>query len=137
MGQDAAKDLARPYVLVSNGGTGVSGYYTLSCTNIPTEDLPEEIKKRIRYGSAPAILLGRLAVAEELQGQKLGRLMLMDALKRSLGVSRSAAATGVLVDAKDEQAARFYEHHGFIRFKDNPLRLYLPMKTVRELFEAD
>jgi len=134
MGQDARKNLAQPYVLVGLGPTAISGYYTLSCTGIPTADLPDEIRKRIPYDLAPAILLGRFAIAEDAQGQNLGKLLLIDALKRSLEVSRSAAATGVVVDAKDENAASFYEHMGFIRFKENQLRLYLPMKTIERLF---
>ena len=83
---------------------------------------------------APALLLGRFAVAGEAQGQELGKLTLIDALRRSLEISKSAAATGVVVDAKDERAAGFYEHMGFIRFPENPLRLHLPMKTIERLF---
>ena len=133
-GQDARRNLARPYVLVVEGSTAVSGYYTLCCTGIPTADLPEDIRRRVPYDVAPAILLGRLAIAKDAQGQKLGKYMVIDALKRSLEVSRSVAATGVVVDAKDEIAAQFYEHLGFIRFTRNRLRLYLPMKTIERLF---
>jgi len=33
----------------------------------------------------------------------------------------------LLVDAKDEPAAQFYEHHGFRRLQDAPISLYLPL----------
>jgi hypothetical protein len=36
----------------------------------------------------------------------------------------------VIVDAKDENAATFYEHYGFRRFDDPPLRLYIMMATI-------
>jgi GNAT superfamily N-acetyltransferase len=134
MGQDARRNLAIAYVLLAERSTEVSGFYTLSCTGIPTGDLPEDIRKRIPYELAPAILLGRFALAHEAQGQKLGKLTLLDALKRSWELSKSIAATGVVVDAKDEDTAGFYEHMGFIRFPENPRRLYLPMKTIEQLF---
>jgi len=35
------------------------------------------------------------------------------------------------VDAKDEAAAAFYRHHGFIALPDAPLTLFLPLATVQ------
>jgi hypothetical protein len=35
------------------------------------------------------------------------------------------------VDAKDEAAAAFYRHHGFIALPDASLTLFLPLATVR------
>ena len=36
----------------------------------------------------------------------------------------------LVVDAKDEQAAAFYEHLGFRRFVSRPMSLYLPIATA-------
>lgn len=36
----------------------------------------------------------------------------------------------VIVDAKDENAARFCERYGFRRFADPPMRLYIMMATI-------
>ena len=35
-----------------------------------------------------------------------------------------------MVDAKDEAAAGFYRHHGFIALPDSPLTLFLPLATA-------
>jgi hypothetical protein len=43
------------------------------------------------------------------------------------------AAYAFVVDAKDEGAAEFYAHHGFRATVENPLLLYLPLATVKEL----
>lgn len=40
----------------------------------------------------------------------------------------------VVVDAKDDKARDFYEHHQFIRFSEQSQRLYLPMTTIAKLF---
>ena len=60
----------------------------------------------------------------------------MDALHRSLLNSNQVASWAVVVDAKDEDAAKFYEHYGFIRLPNIPKRLFLPMKTIEKMFEA-
>ena len=69
-----------------------------------------------------------MAVSHSYQGQGLGGILLADALKRT-----SRAEFGVfamVVDAKDEAAKRFYEHHGFMRLPDEALRLYLPITSA-------
>jgi hypothetical protein len=35
-----------------------------------------------------------------------------------------------MVDAKDETAATFYQHHGFIALPDSPLTMFLPLASV-------
>ena len=60
----------------------------------------------------------------------------MDALKRGLDASHSVASVAVFVDAKDEAAARFYERYGFKRLPSHPHRLFIPMKTVAQLWPA-
>jgi len=36
-----------------------------------------------------------------------------------------------VVDAIDDEAAKFYAHHGFIAAPGHPLRLYRRMKDIR------
>jgi ribosomal protein S18 acetylase RimI-like enzyme len=78
--------------------------------------------------------MGRLAVDVRLRGQGLGELLLVDALKRSFRNSREVASFAVVVDAKDENAVRFYEHFDFLPFSDSPDRLFLPMNQIAKLF---
>jgi hypothetical protein len=37
------------------------------------------------------------------------------------------------VDAKDDAAAAFYRHHGFMALPDSPLTLFLPLATIQPL----
>ena len=60
----------------------------------------------------------------------------MDALKRCLHVSKITGSAFVVVDAKDEGAARFYEKFSFQRFPDQPDRLFLPVKAISEIFRG-
>ncbi len=132
-GQDARKNMAAPFVLVLPDGV-VAGYYTLSSTAVNVGDLPAQtVKKLPRYPLIPATLLGRLAVDRRHQGNGYGRFLLADALFRS--VRSEIASFAVIVEAKDEGARRFYEREGFLPFPDQPLKLFLPMADIAELFK--
>ena len=100
--QDLEKRVAAVLVLTPDGST-IAGYYTLSQYAVSIGQLPEQVLKRLkppRYPELPATLLGRLARSTAFKGQKIGELLLMDALKRSLDHSQAIASVGVVVDAK-------------------------------------
>jgi predicted GNAT family N-acyltransferase len=81
----------------------------------------------------PATLLGRLAVDNNQKGKRLGELLLIDALRKSLEAATQVASLAVIVEALDESALSFYTKYGFQSFKQEPIKLYLPMKFVEEL----
>lgn len=131
-GQDARKNIAAPFVLVLSDGT-VAGYYTLSATAINLAELPEKTARKLpRYPLLPATLLGRLAVDRHHQGKGYGRFMLADALFRA--VRSEIASFAVIVDAKDENARRFYQRENFLSLPDQPMKLFLPMADIAQLF---
>jgi GNAT superfamily N-acetyltransferase len=122
------------YVLCPEDVSTIIGYYTLSTASIETTQLPEDISSRLpRYEALPTFLIGRLAVDQNYHGQGFGSHLLSDALKRCLRSSEDIGAIAVLVDAKDEGAAKFYEHYGFRRFVNAPLRLFMPMAEIAKL----
>jgi hypothetical protein len=61
----------------------------------------------------------------------------MDALHRCLASSKQVASAGVVVNAKDESAARFYKKYGFIALPKIENRLFLPMGTLQQLFQKN
>jgi len=133
--QDIKRRIATCFVAVSVAAEVVAGYYTLTATSIALSAFsPEIVKKLPRYPVVPAVLLGRLAVARRYQGQGLGGILLADALKRT-----SRAEFGVfamVVDAKDETAQHFYEHHGFTLLPGEARRLSLPIATALQSLTA-
>jgi GNAT superfamily N-acetyltransferase len=133
--QDADKRVAAPFVAVAQPGARVLGYYTLSASVLTLDDLPADLARKVpRYPQLPVTLLGRLAVDQSAKGQGLGEHLLMDALFRSLTHAEQIAAMAVVVDAKDEPAASFYRHFGFLTLQAQPSRLFLPMQLVARLF---
>lgn len=131
--QDQKRNVSQPYVLTDDTGT-IYGYYTLSSGSVNLEQLPEAARKGLpHYPQMPVILLGRLATEKQFQGQGIGASLLADALKRSYEVSQSIGALAVVVRAKNDQAASFYQKHEFIVSQTDPYVLMLPMKTIASL----
>lgn len=128
--QNAEKGLGRTFVAVRPHDLNVCGYYTLSSGSVSFENV---VEKLLRY-PVPTALLGKLAVDKNFKGSGLGRLLLVDALKRSLSVSDRLGIFAVEVVALNDQARHFYLKYGFVQFKDQPMRLYIPIKTIRRLF---
>jgi len=122
-------------VAVSVETNAVAGYYTLSATSIALDALaPDTVKRLPRYPVVPAVLLGRLAVDREHQGQGLGGVLLANALLRSARAELGVFA--MLVDAKDEAAQRFYEHHGFTLLRGEGSRLIPPIALALREFRG-
>jgi GNAT superfamily N-acetyltransferase len=132
--QDVKKDLSVAYVLVpAENRSRIAGYYTVSSDNIPIDDLPPELVKKLpRYNAVPATLIGRLARDLSYRGKGIGELLLANALKLAWETSQRIASWAVTVDSKNESARRFYLDFGFIPFADTEKRLYLPMRTIEQ-----
>lgn len=127
--QDIKRRVATCFVAIPAGGEQIAGYYTLTATSVALGAVSGESAKKLpRYPVVPAALLGRLAVAKEWQGKRLGSSLLADALLR---VARTELGVfAMLVDAKDEDARKFYEHFGFTLLVGHDRRLMLPIATA-------
>lgn len=124
VGQDVRNRVTKCYVAVEVPTGIIAGFYTLAAGNVNVQDVPEPVKKRLpRYPAVPVALLGRMAVSEKYQGQKLGAALISDAIER---VKNSPmAAFALVVDAKDDKAASFYLYHDFIPYGSNHRQLIL------------
>lgn len=132
------RDLGRTYVAVPHGDKRVAGYYTLAASALFAEALPSDDAKKLPRHLIPVALLARLAVDLSSQGAGLGRLLLFDALRRSLDHSKGLGIHGVIVHAIDESAIRFYQKYGFTRMLDAPSHLFLPTASLKRLaFESE
>ncbi|MFZ0613458.1 MAG: GNAT family N-acetyltransferase [Desulfobacterales bacterium] len=93
--------------------------------------LPEKLSWKLPKHPVPAALIGRLAVSNAIKGQGIGKMLLADAIKRTLAVSDHIAIYAMVVDILNDNAKGFYEQFGFTRLSDNSRRLFLPLKSVR------
>lgn len=130
-GQDVRRKANAVFVLASESEPKlVLGYYTLCAMAISQGEVPEAARKHIpRYPLVSCTLIGRLAIAKEQQGQRLGSILLADALLRAFDSASTVGSSMVVVDALNEAAAGFYAAHGFVRLPDS-LRLVMPMRQA-------
>ena len=132
-GQDQKRGFAT-VVIASDTQTpdNVIGFYTLAAASVLLTDIPEaEARRMPRYPAVPAIRLGRLAVASAFQGQHIGSLLVLDALRRSC--CNELAWAIFLVDAKEERTVAFYEKFLFKRFAQRPLSLWMHRKQAERI----
>jgi predicted GNAT family N-acyltransferase len=135
--QDIKKRVSTVFVLIDDPKMDILGYYTLSSYTVDVGALEESFAKRLpRYPALPATLLGRLAVDNDQKGKRFGELLLIDALQKALDTAMQVASVAVIVKALNEKALSFYIKYGFRQFNQEPMKLYLPMKSVEELFKT-
>ena len=130
-GQDVRRKANAVFVLSRDAEPNrVLGYYTLCAMAVSQGEVAEAARKHVpRYPLVSCTLIGRLAVAKDQQGQRLGSILLADALQRAFESASTVGSSMIIVDALDEAAAGFYAAHGFVRLPDS-LRLVLPMRQA-------
>lgn len=134
-GQDERRNVSRTFMYVE--GITLLGYYTLANASVALCDLTDAHKKGMPRYPMPAVLLSRLAVDVSLQMSGLGQRLMSDFFRRVYLVSRQAGVAFVVVDAKDQKAADYYQDKlGFIPSVNNPTRLVLPTATLIRAFKA-
>ncbi|SHL86860.1 Acetyltransferase (GNAT) domain-containing protein [Flavobacterium flevense] len=137
-GQDIKRKLSGCFVLLDNTNVTICGYYTLSNNSIPLNSLPNEIQKKLpkSYTSIPTTLLGRLAIDLKYQGKGIGKILLIDALKRSYEIAKEIGSFAIIVDPIDEAASKFYKKYDFIDLPDSG-KMFLAINTLKQLFENE
>jgi ribosomal protein S18 acetylase RimI-like enzyme len=129
VGQDVRRRVAACFVALTNDSR-IAGYYTLASASLLLTELPPRIGKKLpRYPTVPTVRMGRLAIDQAFKGQGLGGALLADALHRA--VRSEIAVYALIVDAKNDDASAFYQHHGFITLPDARLTLFLPLATAQ------
>lgn len=119
------------YRLEGHGNNGLKFFvYTLSPASIEYARTPAVARRGLGRYDVPVFRLGRLAVATSVQGRGLGGGLLLAAGRRCLAVAAEVGGVALLIDAKSERAAGWYEGFGAVRLADAPLTLVLPLKTI-------
>lgn len=128
--QDIKRRVSRVFVVRGRQEkTRVLGYYTLSTLSIDLSVLPEKLAKKLPKHPIPAALIGRLAVDISAQGKGIGKMLLCNAIKRTLAVSADIAIYAIVVDAINQEAESFYMQYGFSHLASEGKRLFLSLKS--------
>ncbi|MDZ4254229.1 MAG: GNAT family N-acetyltransferase [Sulfuritalea sp.] len=127
--QDVQRNVARVFLATpENDSRRLAGFFSLSAGSINCADLPESLAKKLPNYPVPVALIGRLAVDTNFQGKGLGSILLADACQKVAHASALLAMAGIVVDAKDDAAMKYYRHFGFQALPGQPARLFLSAK---------
>jgi GNAT superfamily N-acetyltransferase len=108
----------------------VLGFYSLSPASMDYARTPALARKGLARHDVPVFRLGRLAVDRRVQRLGLGGQLLLAAGRRCLSAAAEVGGVALLIDAKNEQAAAWYQSYGAMPLLDAPLSLLLPLATI-------
>jgi ribosomal protein S18 acetylase RimI-like enzyme len=139
----AQADNVRLYVMVAADGALI-GFYAINAHAVDYRDLPKKFARtHPAHGSIPAAYISMIGRDRRYGGRGFGGDLLVDALRRIERASAELGIAVVMLDVMDcgdpERVLRrkaLYESYGFLPLPSNPLRLFLPIKTVRELISC-
>lgn len=111
----------------------VAAYYSLASSTVDRESIPTD--KSLPGYPVSVVLLARLAVDQQFAKQRLGEKTLITALRKAVELTTTGLpAIGLILDVLDKDALGFYQHFEmFEPFTDDPMRLFVPMNTLKEL----
>jgi GNAT superfamily N-acetyltransferase len=135
-------DFVRVYVAIAPGQGRVLGYHSINAYGLAADDLgPLAPKAAPSHGTVPAIYLSMIAVDLSQQGRGLGSILLDHAKRKALGVADTLGAWAIVLDVMEEGGSdavqsrlAWYGKHGFIPFPSAPLKIFLPIATIRATY---
>jgi GNAT superfamily N-acetyltransferase len=134
---DQIKDgMIAAWIATAEDDPAVLGFYTLGAMAVRADCGPAKWQ-RARVPDVPVIYIRAVAVREDMQGRQLGTALVVDAMRRCLGIADQMGAAAVVLDVLDggdfERRWKFYADLGFLPLgdPDNPRRVFIPMATVR------
>jgi ribosomal protein S18 acetylase RimI-like enzyme len=133
-------DNLRTFVMVGPAGD-VLGFYATNAHAIEYTELPGRFARtRPAHGNIPSAYIAMIGVDSRVQGQGHGGDLLVDCLTRLAAAAQTLGIAVVMLDvldcgdpAKVARRKALYLSYGFAPLPSNPLRLFLPMATIRTL----
>ncbi len=124
--QNQSSGASRVYVVAA--GDAVAGYYALASGALALNEAPGSVRRNMP-DPIPMAVLGRLAVDRAWMGKGLGAALLQDAVLRTVQAASILGIRGMIVHAISDEAKAFYERHGFIASRAQPMALILSLKA--------
>ena len=136
----ARADNVRLFVMADPAGQ-VIGFYAIDAHAVAYEDLPPRYARaRPAHGNIPAAYISMIGRDQRFRGGGYGGDLLVDALRRIAKAADMLGIAVVMLDVLDcgdpervAQRKALYEAYGFMALPSNPLRMFLPLATVRML----
>lgn len=125
----------RANVAVCGDCPDILGYYYLNLTSYKIGLIDDKADEKFgRVQAVPAVYLGMIGVHSDCQGMGIGKLLMRDAMLRTLQIAEHAGTYALALDALDAGLVAYYRQFGFQSFKETEkdgLEMFLPLKTIQ------
>jgi GNAT superfamily N-acetyltransferase len=135
--QGHEQNAVKTFCAIEQGGARrILGFYSLAPTAIEHGAVTAAMTRGMARHAVPGFLLARLAVDKTVAGRGLGGQMLLAAALRCLRVTEEIGGVLMVIEAKTEQAARWYARFGAEPLIDRPLTLVAPLSIFAGALRA-
>lgn len=114
----------------------ILGFYSLAPGSLAYADTPEIVRRGLARHDVPGFRLARIATDLRWQGQGLGGELLACAARRCLRAAAEVGGVVLIIDAKNDRAARWYSNYGAVPLSNQPLKLVMPLATFAAVMKA-
>ena len=111
--------------------SAILGYYTISPGSIAFAKIPATLTRKLGRYEVPYFGWADSPSHVPRKDGDLAAIFLLAAGERALAVAQEVGGVALAIDAKDESVAGWYERFGALRLLDDPLKLVLPLDTIR------
>lgn len=133
-------DNVRLFVMTGSNNE-IIGFYAINAHAIRYNELPTKFaRSRAAHGNIPAAYISMIGRDEKYRGQSYGADLLSDALRRIAIAADNVGISVVILDvldcgdgAKTARRKALYEGYGFKSLESSPMRMFLPIASVRAL----
>jgi GNAT superfamily N-acetyltransferase len=128
---------AKTFLAIDNADNKtILGFYSLAPGALAYADTPGTVRRGLARHDVSGFRLARLATDLRAQGGGLGGQLLAAAARRCLRAATEVGGVVLIIDAKNDRAARWYTNYGAVRLSSKPLTLVLPLATFAGDLEA-
>jgi ribosomal protein S18 acetylase RimI-like enzyme len=120
-----------------DGKYPICAFYSITPSSVARGTFQDDLVKRLPHYPIPVFLIAQLAVHSEFHGKGLGKITLIKALEHLWEINAHMRAFAIIVDCLNGGAQAFYAKYDFeiLCQHNGRTRMFLPMKTVGQLFE--
>lgn len=107
----------------------ILGFYSLAPGGIAYADVPNLMRRGLAQHDVPGFRLVRIATHVRWQGCGLGGQLLAAAARRCVRAAAEVGGVILIIDAKNDRAARWYSSYGAVALSSRPLTLVMSLAT--------
>ena len=121
---------AKTFLAIANADRrSILGFYSLAPGALAYSDTQEVVRRGLARHDVPGFRLARIATDVRWQGQGLGGQLLAAAARRCLLAAAEVGGVVLIIDAKNDRAARWYAGYGAVPLSHKPLTLVMSLAT--------